>query len=263
MIPKPAGCIRIVSLNVNGLRAAVRKGLLPWLTDFEVDIAALQETRLYAAQWLDSHQLPGWQAHLFPAQRAGYSGTAIYSRLPFTVGQGLGFELAEVEGRCIEAAFTHQGQAFSVASIYFPSGASNPASQLRKDHFLQQSASILDQWANSRSMLICADVNIAHRDIDLKNWRANQGCSGLLPHERRWFDERLQAGYVDLWRDRYPDACQYSWWSQRGRAFEQDVGWRIDYQLGTPDWQKRLVQAGICRLPRLSDHAAVWADYQF
>jgi exodeoxyribonuclease-3 len=268
MLPKSDGCIRVVSLNLNGLRSAHQKGVLEWIEQSDADVVCMQETRLQTHQWLDHHKPPLWYTHLYPAQRAGYAGTAIYSRLPFvSVKNGLGFELCDSEGRFTVAEFERpSGGTFAIASVYFPSGSSSDEAQARKDHFLAQITPILADWrAQNRSIILCGDVNIAHKEIDLKNWKGNLKNSGFLPHERAWMDQLFSPthlGYVDAFRHHNPRPDEYSWWSNRGQAWAKNVGWRIDYQMTSPDWQDRIEQVSIYREHRFSDHAPVMIDYR-
>jgi exodeoxyribonuclease-3 len=267
MLSKPDGCIRVVSLNLNGLRSAHSKGVLQWIEQADADIVCLQETRLQTHQWLDSHKPPLWYTHLYPAERAGYAGTAIYSRLPFvSVIDGLGFDLCDSEGRFTLAEFARpSGGTFAVASAYFPSGSSSDEAQARKNHFLDHITPILADWrAQHRSIILCGDVNIAHKEIDIKNWKGNLKNSGFLPHERAWMDrlfDPAQLGYVDAFRIHNPQPDEYSWWSNRGQAWAKNVGWRIDYQMASADWQDHIKQAFIYREARFSDHAPVVVDY--
>ncbi len=264
MTPKAPGQIRIVSLNANGLRAATSKGLIEWLDASDIDILCLQETRLQHGQWLDSHKPALWQTHLFPAERAGYAGTAIYSRLPIKkITDGLGFPLCDTEGRCTIATFEVNGHTFDVASIYIPSGSSSEEAQARKDEFIVKMLPIFQAWhSEQRSIIVCSDVNITHKDIDLKNYKGNVGNSGCLPHERAWMDDVFSSGYIDTFRVLNKNADEYSWWSNRGQAWAKNVGWRIDYQIASQDWLDRIKHVFIYRDQRFSDHSPVVIDYQ-
>jgi exodeoxyribonuclease-3 len=264
MIAKETGLIRIVSLNANGLRAAVSKGLIEWLDASDIDIICLQESRLQEHQWLDSHKPALWHTHLFPAEKAGYAGTAIYSRLPFVeITNGLGFDLCDSEGRCTIATFEVNGKTFDVASVYIPSGSSSEIAQARKDEFIHNMLPIFKQWREqNRSVIFCSDVNITHKDIDLKNWKGNIGNSGCLPHERAWMDDVFSLGYIDTFRELNKNAEEYSWWSNRGQAWAKNVGWRIDYQIASPDWKDQIKNVFIYRDTRFSDHSPVIIDYK-
>lgn len=264
---KPNQILRVVSINVNGLRSAAKKGFFEWLAHSEADVVCMQETRLNHAQWTDSFRPDGWHTHLFAAQKAGYAGTAIYSRLPFvSVQEGLGFELADTQGRFIKAEFALQGIDYPVfiASLYLPSGSSGDEAQARKDLFLDNYKAILKQWRDdNQSIIICGDYNIVHKKQDIKNWSGNQKSSGCLPHERAWLDYIYdELGYVDTFRVVRHDSDIYSWWSNRGQARANNVGWRIDYQACSPDWRERTVGAWVYKDTWFSDHAPVVMDYQ-
>lgn len=266
--PYPAHILRVVSINVNGLRAASKKGFFEWLTkQSQADVVCLQETRISPTQWTDDFRPKDWHCYLFPAQKAGYAGTAIYSRLPADkIHTGLGFDIADSQGRFICAKFQLQNmdKPFHIASLYLPSGSSGDEAQARKDIFLNEYQNILKQWQDTqKSIIICGDYNIVHKKIDIKNWAGNQKSSGCLPHERAWLDNLYDnLGYVDSFRHvRADEAFLYSWWSNRGQARANNVGWRIDYQVCSPDWRRRAIGAWIYRNRWFSDHAPVIVDY--
>lgn len=255
--------MRVVSVNVNGLRSAERKGFFDWLENSQADVVCLQEIRIQAHQMELAHQPAGWYHHFFPAQKAGYAGTAIYSRQqPDNITQGLGFSLCDDEGRYLAVQFGN----LTVASLYLPSGSSSPEAQAKKDDFLQLFLPLLRQWrSEQKSMIICGDWNIAHKEIDLKNWKGNLKNSGFLPHERAWLDILYQElGYIDAYRQLYPteEANAYTWWSNRGQAWQNNVGWRIDYQVASPDFANKVKQAFVYKDSRFSDHAPLIIDYQ-
>lgn len=255
--------MRVVSVNVNGLRSAERKGFFDWLENSQADVVCLQEIRIQAHQMELAHQPAGWYHHFFPAQKAGYAGTAIYSRQqPDNITQGLGFSLCDDEGRYLAVQFGN----LTVASLYLPSGSSSPEAQAKKDDFLQLFLPLLRQWrSEQKSMIICGDWNIAHKEIDLKNWKGNLKNSGFLPHERAWLDTLYQElGYIDAYRQLYPteEANAYTWWSNRGQAWQNNVGWRIDYQVASPDFANKVKQAFVYKDSRFSDHAPLIIDYQ-
>ncbi|MBF7681829.1 exodeoxyribonuclease III [Acinetobacter sp. B5B] len=270
MIPKDSytrdqKILRVVSLNVNGLRASVKKGLLEWLEQSDADVVCIQESRITHAQCTDQFKPEGWYTHLFPAEKAGYAGTAIFSRLPFvSVTDGLGFELADSQGRFIAAEFDLglEKNAY-ICSLYLPSGSSGDEAQARKEIFLEKYQAILKQWRDEdKSIIICGDYNIVHKRIDIKNWSGNKNSSGCLPHERAWLDYMYdELGYVDTFRTVRPEAELYSWWSNRGQARAKNVGWRIDYQACSPDWKARTINAWVYREQWYSDHAPVIIDY--
>lgn len=254
--------MRIVSVNVNGLRSAERKGFFDWLENSQADVVCLQEIRIQSHQMELAHQPAGWFHHFFPAQKAGYAGTAIYSRQqPDKVTQGLGFSVCDDEGRYLAVQFGD----LTIASLYLPSGSSSPEAQAKKDDFLQQFLPLLRQWrTEQKSLIICGDWNIAHQEIDLKNWKGNLKNSGFLPHERAWLDTLYQElGYIDAYRQLYPteEAQAYTWWSNRGQAWQNNVGWRIDYQVTSPDFAHKVKQAFVYKDSRFSDHAPLIIDY--
>ncbi|MGQ0586223.1 MAG: exodeoxyribonuclease III [Gammaproteobacteria bacterium] len=256
--------MRIITLNCNGIRSAARKGLFGWLARQKADVACLQETKAQPAD-LDGERAffpRGWHPLFNSAGKKGYAGVAIYARRePDAVLTTLGAPEFDAEGRYLEARF---GQ-LSVVSLYLPSGSAGPQRQASKDRFLDMFLPRLKAWsAAGRDYILCGDWNIAHRDIDLKNWRSNRKNSGCLPHERAWMDRVLgEAGWVDAWRALHPDAEgeSYTWWSNRGQAWAKNVGWRIDYQIITPSLKQRLRRAAIYKQRRFSDHAPLTMDY--
>jgi exodeoxyribonuclease III len=252
--------MRILSLNLNGIRAAARKGFFEWVQTQKVDIICLQETKAQEAQVSELIQLAGYQAYFFDAEKKGYSGVAIYSRKkPDKVITGLGWESADKEGRYIQLNFPR----LSVASLYMPSGTSGELRQAVKFQFLKDYEVILKkQRRQKREYIICGDWNIAHKPIDLKNWRANQKHSGFLPEERAWLDHIFgSVGYIDAFREVNQLPEQYTWWSNRGRAWHKNVGWRIDYQVITPGLKNSIKSAEIYKGQRFSDHAPLLIQY--
>jgi exodeoxyribonuclease III len=253
--------VRVITVNVNGIRSAARRGLLPWLARQDVDVVCLQEIRaqeqdLQGEQYL----LPGYRRELYPAQRPGYAGTAVFSRLePDRVVRGFGVPEFDTEGRYLEL---HYGK-LSVVSLYLPSGSAGPERQASKFRFLDAFMPHLKQLRRAgREYLLCGDWNIAHREIDLRNWKANQKNSGFLPEERSWMDRLfVEAGFIDGFRALVPDPDHYTWWSNRGRAWEKNVGWRIDYQVLSPGLAGTVRRASIYKDARFSDHAPLVMDY--
>ena len=260
-----AKMLRVVSINLNGLRSATAKGFFDWLDTSNADVVCMQETRLQPHQWLEEHKPAGWHMHLCHAEKPGYAGTAIYSRTPFVgVNNGLGFDICDTQGRFTAAEFHKpDGTPFIVASLYLPSGSSGDEAQARKDTFLQEMLLHLQQWRkDGKSVIMCGDYNIVHKEIDIKNWKGNQKNSGVLPHERAWLDTLYdELGYVDAFRVKNTNAHEYSWWSNRGQAWANNVGWRIDYHVVSPDWKDKVIDARIYRDTRFSDHAPVIIDY--
>ncbi len=255
--------MRIITLNCNGIRAAARKGFFDWLPEQDADIVCLQEIKAQEDQLTPEPFYPdGYQAWYHPAEKKGYSGVGLYSRVPpDEVIKGIGWDEFDAEGRFIEARFGK----LSVISLYMPSGSSGDERQQVKyrvmDHFMDH---LLNWHASDREYIICGDWNIAHRKLDLKNWRGNQKNSGFLPEERAWMDQLLdEHGYVDAYRALYPEREQYTWWSNRGRAWDNNTGWRIDYQIATPAFKPLLREASVYTAQRFSDHAPLIVDYQW
>ncbi len=253
--------MRIITLNVNGIRSADRKGFFVWLATINADIVCVQETKAQEHQ-LAAHVLKpaGFHAFYFDAVKPGYSGTAVYAReKPQAVHHGLGFALADTEGRYLQLDF----RGLSVASIYLPSGSSGDAAQQRKFDFMAAYTPILAALhKNRREFVLCGDWNIAHRQIDLKNWRGNQKHTGFLPEERAWLDRLFDEFHlVDAFRVVDDRAEQYTWWSNRGQAWVKNVGWRIDYQIVTPGLRAAVQSAAIYKDERFSDHAPLIIDY--
>jgi exodeoxyribonuclease-3 len=253
--------MRIITLNVNGIRAAARKGLFRWLPGEEADVICLQETRVHEHQ-LTGHdvELPGYHRHFYPARRPGYAGTALYTRRrPDAWITGFGVSEFDAEGRYLEARFG----ALSVVSVYLPSGSAGPPRQASKFRFLEAFLPYLQALKRRRRQyILCGDWNIAHRPIDLRNWKSNQKNSGFLPEERAWLDELFgRIGYVDAFREVCAAPDQYTWWSNRGAAWAKNVGWRIDYQIVSPKLAGAARAARIYKEERFSDHAPLIMDY--
>lgn len=251
----------IVSANTNGIRSATTKGFIQWIRDRQPDVVCVQETKAQHHQ-LDGNitDIPGYSSHFFDAQQKGYSGTALYTRhTPDRVITGLGWGSADEEGRYIQADFGD----LSVASIYLPSGSSSEAAQAKKFDFLDRFLPVLERWrADGRRYILCGDWNIAHKNIDLKNWRSNQKNSGFLPEERAWLDTVFDGqGWVDAFRVVNQEPDQYTWWSNRGQAWAKNVGWRIDYQVVSPALKPLIRSAEIYKAQRFSDHAPLLMDY--
>jgi exodeoxyribonuclease-3 len=255
--------MRIITLNANGIRAAARKGFYPWLARQAADVVCLQETKAQVHQLEDPMFRPR-RFHCFyeDAEKKGYSGVAIYARKePDEIIRGYGSDEFDREGRYIEARFG----SLSVVSLYAPSGSSSDERQQAKFRFLDEFGAYLDRLNESgRDYVICGDWNIAHKEIDLKNWRPNRKNSGFLPEERAWMDRLFsERRYNDAFRevDERPD--QYTWWSNRGRARENNVGWRIDYQVTSPALKQAARKVRIYKDKWFSDHAPLIMDYDF
>ena len=255
--------MRIISLNLNGIRSAFRKGLQPWLAEQNADIVCVQELKAQAADMApEMLAMPGYHGYFHYSEKKGYSGVGIYCReKPQAVVEGLGIPEFDCEGRYIEAQFRQ----FSVISVYLPSGSSSEERQEIKYKFMAAFLPHLMQLRDSgREVIICGDWNIAHKEIDLKNWRGNRKNSGFLPEERAWLTQVFdEVGFVDVFRKLHPELEAYTWWSNRGQAWAKNVGWRIDYQIATPTIAGTAQSAGIYREQRFSDHAPLTIDYEW
>jgi len=253
--------LRIISLNLNGIRSAAGKGLLPWLKRQKADVICMQEVKAQVADLAPEIVSPkGFHAYFHCAEKKGYSGVAIYSRhKPDRVIEGLGIPEIDREGRFLRADFGK----LSVVSLYLPSGSSSEERQQVKFRFMELFRPRLKKMARAgREFVLCGDWNIAHKEIDLRNWRSNQKNSGFLPEERAWltgvFDE---LGWVDVFRRVDPRPDRYTWWSNRGQARANNVGWRIDYHIATPGVAAAAVNTAIFTKDRFSDHAPLTIDY--
>jgi len=255
--------MRIISLNLNGIRSAFRKGLQPWLAEQHADIVCVQELKAQSADMApEMLAMPGYHGYFHYAEKRGYSGVGIYCReKPQAVVEGLGIAEFDCEGRYIEAQFKR----LSVISVYLPSGSSGEERQAIKYKFMAAFLPHLQQLRSSgREVIICGDWNIAHQEIDLKNWRGNRKNSGFLPEERAWLTQVFdEVGFVDVFRKLHPELEAYTWWSNRGQAWAKNVGWRIDYQIATPTIAGTAQSAGIYREQRFSDHAPLTIDYEW
>lgn len=247
----------LVSWNVNGLRAAHRKGFLDWLQMAQPDILGLQETKCHPDQLPDElRQPPGYQTYWASAGRKGYSGVALYTRqAPLRVQIGLGIPEFDLEGRTIVAEYDD----FVFITAYFPNGSRDHS---RVPFKMQYKADFLaycnDLRTNGKSVIFCGDVNTAHQEIDLARPRQNQKTTGFLPHERAWIDEVVAQGYVDTFRHLYPQRTgAYSWWSYIGGARGRNVGWRLDYFFVSPDLLPRVQDAAVHADVLGSDHCPV------
>ena len=257
---------RLVTLNLNGIRSAASKGFLEWAEASGIDCMGVQEIRAQADDVSGRFDRIGdLQGHFHFAQKKGYAGVGLYTRkAPSAVVTGFGSDEFDAEGRYVEARFDTARRRFSVISCYFPSGSSGPERQEAKYRFLDQIAPHLRRLAIEREFVLVGDVNIAHREIDLRNWRSNQKNSGFLPEERAWLTALLDGdGLVDVFRRLNPLPEQYTWWSNRGQAWAKNVGWRLDYHLATPGVAAKARREQIYLDQRFSDHAPVTIDYDF
>ncbi|PKV86225.1 exodeoxyribonuclease III [Streptomyces sp. TLI_146] len=264
--------LTVTTVNVNGLRAAAKKGFLPWLAGSDADVVCLQEVRAEPQQLTAEVREPeGWHVVHAPAAAKGRAGVSLYTRRePERVRVGFGSAEFDGSGRYVEADLP----GVTVASLYLPSGEAGTGKQDEKYRFMGEFLPYLKELraraaADGREVVVCGDWNIAHREADLKNWRGNKKNAGFLPEEREWLSRVLDAadgGYVDVVRALHPDEeGPYSWWSYRGRAFDNDSGWRIDYQLATAGLAARAVKGYVERAAsheeRWSDHAPVTVVY--
>ncbi|MDD5250582.1 MAG: exodeoxyribonuclease III [Rhodocyclaceae bacterium] len=257
--------LRITSLNLNGVRSAANKGFYDWLAQQRADIVCLQELKAQRGDLTDAVLRPaGYHGWFHCAEKKGYSGVGLYARTPpERVVEGVGNAEFDAEGRYLRADWG----TLSVISLYLPSGSSSPERQEAKfrfmDVFLPHLAALR---AEGREIVLCGDWNIAHKEIDLKNWKSNQKNSGFLPEERAWltrvFDDQ---GWVDVYRRLHPEAAgdAYTWWSNRGQAWAKNVGWRIDYHVASPGIAAKALRAGVFKERRFSDHAPLTVDYDW
>lgn len=254
---------KIISANLNGIRSAAKKGFFEWLQTQQADFLCVQELKAQEADMSDEFLRPaGYYGHFHYAEKKGYSGAGVYSKQkPDAVHIGFGSEEFDAEGRYVRCDFGN----LSVISLYAPSGSSSEERQQAKFRFMDEFLPHLTELLQSgREFVICGDWNIAHQEKDLKNWKSNQKNSGFLPEERAWmtrlFDE---LGWVDVYRQLYPDATAdcYTWWSNRGQAWANNVGWRIDYQIASKDLASRARSASVYKEQRFSDHAPLIIEY--
>jgi exodeoxyribonuclease-3 len=255
--------MRVVTLNVNGIRSAASKGLFRWLAAQRADVVCLQEIKCQELD-LDArlHGLKSFSSCYAFAQKKGYSGVALTSRkAPDEVARGFASEEFDAEGRYVEARF---GRLW-VISVYLPSGSAGPHRQASKSRFLKGFLNHLRTLQErGHELILCGDWNIAHKEIDLRNWKSNQKNSGFLPEERAWLTQVFdELGYVDVFRRLNPKPDQYTWWSNRGQAWKKNVGWRIDYQVATPGVAKTAYKESIYKTRRFSDHAPLTIDYDY
>jgi len=255
--------LRIITANLNGIRSAAKKGFFDWVNQQSPDILCIQELKAQEADLEPALLTPAGYHGIFQyAVKKGYSGVGLYSKQkPDSVKIGFDSPEFDAEGRYVEAKFGN----LIVISAYFPSGSSAPERQEAKFRFLDLFLPHLKKLKEQNlEILLCGDINIAHKEIDLKNWKGNVKNSGFLPEERDWMTHLFeQVGYMDVYRQLHPlteDEC-YTWWSQRGQAYAKNVGWRIDYQIGTPGIAKKSKRAEIYKSEKFSDHAPLIIDY--
>ena len=255
--------MRVISINTNGIRSASRKGFFKWLKNQNADFVCVQETRAQVDQLQDPIFHPeSYVCNYYDALKKGYSGTAIYSlHQPIQIIRGFGESEFDNEGRYLEFRYPN----LSVISLYAPSGSSGDHRQESKQRFMHSFMLHLQSLRRKRrEFIICGDWNIAHNNIDLRNWRSNQKNSGFLPEERAWLSDLFdRVGFVDAFREVDTREEQYTWWSNRGQSWAKNVGWRIDYQIVTPGLKNQILGAAIYKDERFSDHAPLILDYDF
>lgn len=287
---------KLTSLNLNGIRSATSKGLEDWLAQSMPDCICVQELKAQAADISARFEnLAGLKGHFHFAEKKGYSGVAVYTKHePSDVIVGYGSSEFDAEGRYVELRFDRPGRKdlpkLSIISAYFPSGSSGEERQAAKFRFLAGFYPYLLNLKKDRDFVLCGDINIAHQEIDLKNFKGNKKNSGFLPEERAWMSEllRLEApkeaaedaeqteraadqligpggGVVDVYRKLQPTTTgeAYTWWSNRGQAYAKNVGWRLDYQIATPNVAQTAQAASIFKNIRFSDHAPLTIDYDY
>ena len=255
--------MKIISLNLNGIRSAKNKGVYAWLKKQDADLVCMQEIKAQAADMHDDMlALEGYYSYFHYADKKGYSGVGIYSKQKAdAVIEGLGIADIDSEGRYLEVRLGN----LSVVSLYLPSGSSGEERQAFKFSMMARFMPQLQALkASGREVIICGDWNIAHQEADLKNWKGNRKNSGFLPEERAWLTALFsEVGWVDVYRHLYPNATEegYTWWSNRGQAWANNVGWRIDYQIATPAIAAKAISASIYKDERFSDHAPLIVNY--
>lgn len=255
--------MKIITYNVNGIRAALSKNWLDWLKATQADVVCLQEIKASPDQLVDLHLLEelGYQHYWYPAEKKGYSGTAIFTKItPKHVEYGCGLPDYDREGRVIRADFEH----CSVLSTYFPSGSSGDDRQAFKYQFLSDFQLYINDLKNTLpNLVICGDYNICHKPIDIHNPKSNANSSGFLPEEREWMENFIQSGFVDSFRHFNEEPHHYTWWSYRAGARSKNLGWRIDYTLVSESLKLNLKRAAILPDAKHSDHCPVLVELAF
>jgi len=259
---------KLTSLNLNGIRSATTKGVEAWLAQHAPDCICVQEVKAQAPDVAGKFEaLAGLKGHFQFAEKKGYSGVGVYTRHePSDVVIGFDGGEFDAEGRYVETRFDTPSRKLSIISVYFPSGSSGPERQEAKFRFLDKIYPHLMALKAERDFIVCSDVNIAHKEADLKNWKGNLKNSGFLPEERAWMTKlTTEGGVVDVYRRLQPDttdAC-YTWWSNRGQAYAKNVGWRLDYHLATPALAEKARSEAIYKAEKFSDHAPITIEYDF
>ena len=248
--------MHLISWNVNGIRAAHKKGFLEWLNSKQPDILCIQETKAHVEQLpKDLQEIPGYHISYCSAERKGYSGVALFSKTePISIKHGFGIQQFDSEGRTLIAEF----EDFTLFNIYFPNGKASAERLKYKmsfyDAFLECADALKSQGKN---IIVCGDVNTAHKEIDLARPKANEKYSGFLPEERAWIDKLLSHGYLDTLRMFNQEPGQYSWWDYKTRARERNIGWRIDYFFVSDNFKNRVTSAFILSDVMGSDHCPI------
>lgn len=255
--------MKIISYNLNGIRSAISKGLLDWIQEDQADIYCFQETKAHEVD-IDkaSFEKLGYHAYFFSAQKKGYSGVGIISKhKPNEVIFGCGLEQADFEGRVIQLVFDH----FHLINTYFPSGSSGDERQAYKMQFLQQYLELVNNKLTKEGakLIVAGDYNICHKAIDIHDPKGNKDSSGFLPEEREWMDAFFKAGMIDAFRQVNPDPHQYSWWSFRANARNNNKGWRIDYVNVSKALKNNIANAAIFPNVKHSDHCPVMLELKF
>lgn len=258
---------KLTSLNLNGIRSAASKGVEAWVAQNSPDCICVQEVKAQAPDVHGKHDAWGaLKGHFHFAQKKGYSGVGAFTRHePSDVITGFGCEEFDAEGRYVELRFDTPQRKLSIISCYFPSGSSGEDRQAAKFRFLDVFDPHLVALKQTREFILCGDINIAHREQDLKNWKGNRKNSGFLPEERAWMTKLLsETGLVDVYRHLHPETTDdcYTWWSNRGQAWAKNVGWRLDYQIATPGLAQAAREVAIYKEARFSDHAPVTIQYE-
>lgn len=255
--------MRVITMNLNGIRSAAKKGFYDWLKKQNADFVCLQETKAQMLELTDGLYKPeGYHCYFSDAVKKGYSGVGLYSKKnPDRVIHKLGWKCPDDEGRFVRADFGN----LSVISLYLPSGSSGEHRQLEKFDFMERFLKVLREFEKSkRDFIICGDWNIVHKEIDIKNFKSNQKTSGCLPEERAWIDALFtKEGFVDAFRVINHEKDQYTWWSNRGAAYAKNVGWRIDYQIISESLKSKVKSVSIYKDQKFSDHAPLIVDYEF
>lgn len=254
--------LRVITINANGIRSATQKGLFSWISKQNADFICIQELKAQQRDLPEElQQIPGYHYFAHYAEKKGYSGCAIYSRhVPINIQQGFGSTEFDPEGRFVSLEFPN----LVLVSTYFPSGSSSDERQQAKFRFLDEFLTLQSKLKKGKEIILCGDINIAHKEIDLKNWKGNLKNSGFLPEERNWLTHLFDhEGWVDVFRLLKKEGDLYTWWSNRGQARAKNVGWRIDYHIATPQVASSAKSADIYTQERFSDHAPLTIDYDW